>query len=102
MTIAQRRVLIVAGAVALLMLLFPPWETPGGRYLGHAWITSAPGPDDPRPAELRQVLPPPEPTSQVSLSLLALQYLALWLAAGAVFFLGASRRPADGRPGGGA
>jgi hypothetical protein len=93
-TTAQRSVLLVAGVVAILMLVFPPWETPGGHYLGHSSIASPPTGDDFRPETHRWAFPSPEPLGRVSLSILAAQYAALWVCAGAAFLLlSPSRRP---------
>lgn len=92
MSQAQRRVLIVAVAVAMLMLLFPPWETLGGRYLGHSAINAPPGYSDSPPQAPGSGLPSPEPMGRVSLALLSVQYAALWIGAGAVFLFLGSRR----------
>ena len=90
---ARRRVLIIAGVVALLMLLFPPWESLGGRYLGHSAITSPPGYTESPPQAPGSGLPSPEPIGRLSLSVLSAQYAALWIGAGAVFFLVGRSRP---------
>jgi hypothetical protein len=98
MTRAQRFVLLAAVTVAALMLLFPPWESLGGHYLGHAFITSPPGYEAPRPEGLGWALPEPEPLGRVSVSLFTLQLAVLWISAGAAFlFLG---RSGQARPGG--
>lgn len=39
MTEARRNVLIVAGVMAVLMALLPPWETPGGLRFVNARIS---------------------------------------------------------------
>jgi hypothetical protein len=83
----RRRVLIVAGVIALLMLLFPPWESLGGRYLGHSAITSPPGYTDSPSQAPESGLPSPEQIGRVSLPVLSVQYAALWICAGAIFFL---------------
>ncbi len=90
---AQRRVLIIAGVVALLMLLFPPWETLGGHYLGHSPIMAPPAYTDSETETHRWALPSPEPIARVSLGILSLQCAALWIGAGAVFFLVGRLRP---------
>ena len=93
MTRAQRQVLVIAGVVAVLMLLFPPWETLGGHYLGHSPILSPPGYEVPPIEGLGGEHPSPDPIARVSLSLLTAQYAALWIGAGALFLLrGRSRR----------
>jgi hypothetical protein len=93
---AQRRVVLVAVIAAALMLVVPPWETFGGHYLGHAWITSPPGYKAPRGEGHGWVLPRPEPIARVSISLLALQFAVLWVSAGAAFLLLARPRKQSG------
>jgi hypothetical protein len=74
------------------MLLFPPWETFGGHYMGHAAITSPPGYPDYRPRDQRWALPAPEPIGRVSARLLAVEYAALGVCAAAAFLLLPARR----------
>jgi len=80
-------VLLLAGSVAVLMLLFPPWETFGGHYLGHSAITSPPTSNESGPDTHRWAFPSPEPIGRISFSLLAAQYAALWVCAGVAYLL---------------
>jgi hypothetical protein len=95
-TTGQRWVVIIAGVAAILMLLFPPWETFGGRYMGHSVFTTPPGQADYRPGALRWTLPPPEPTGRISVTLLVIEYAALGVCAAAAFMLFAAPRGRGG------
>ena len=87
MTKAQRRVLLISVAIAVAMLVFPPWETLGGHYLGHAPFNAPPGYSDPRPETQRWALPRPEPEARVSMGLLMAQLAALWIVGGGLILL---------------
>ena len=76
----RRVVLLVAALAGVLMIMFPPWESIGGRYLGHGSITSGPGAEEYRPAEYRWALPAPESVGRISIKILATQIVGLWLA----------------------
>jgi hypothetical protein len=91
-TTGQRWVVIIAGLAAILMLLFPPWETFGGHYLAHSAIISPPRPSDYRPATERWALPAPEPLGRVSARLLAVEWAVLAVCAAAAFMLLAAPR----------
>jgi hypothetical protein len=95
---SQRSVVLVALAIAALMLVFPPWETFGGHYLGHAVFTSPPGDVAARPEGQGWALPRPEPIARVSISLLAVQFAVLWVAAGAAVLLFSHPRGEGGAP----
>lgn len=87
MTKAQRIVLMIAVVVAVAMCVFPPWETLGGRYLGHGAIMSPPGHDVSLPDTGRWALPLPDPEARVSFSILVAQFAALWIVSGGVILL---------------
>lgn len=95
---SQRSVVLLALATAALMLVFPPWETVGGHYLGHAVITSPPGDVAPRSEGPGWALPRPEPIARVSISLVAVQFAVLWVAAGAAVLLLSRPRGEGGAP----
>jgi hypothetical protein len=90
---AQRNVVLVAAVAVAAMLVFPPWETFGGHYLGHSLLTSPPGFSAPSMEGHGWAFPPPEPVARVSIPLLTLQLAVLWISAGAaILFLTRPRR----------
>jgi hypothetical protein len=92
MTRAHRGILTIAGVVAALMLLFPPWETLGGTYLGHSPFTSPPIEEDALPDTQRWALPEPDPIARVSWKILGIQSLVLLGCVGAAFLVLPPRR----------
>lgn len=77
LTVWQRRVLIIAGATAILMLLYPPFETRSGHFLGYSAVVDPPSYGDRW-----------DPVNgRVSLPYLGVQYAALAVCAGAALLL---------------